>query len=286
MFPKLKTHQILMAPPLFWLLIFFIIPMAIVIGYSFGIGGVSAGPSHGFTLQFYKEALSGMYLGIFLKSFLYALGATVLTIAIAYPIAYYMAFASDRTKMIVMFLIILPFWTNFLIRMYSIMTILGDNGLVNSALMQIGIIHEPLKLINNSFGMYVGFVYWNLPFMILPIFSSLDRMDVSMLEASLDLGANHRQTFMRITLPYSIPGAVAGIIFTFIPTLGNFIIPEFLGGTGNTMIGNVITSQYLQARDWPFGSALSAVLMFIVMIFISLYIRYFDPTKSKNMVNF
>ncbi len=275
-----------MAPPLFWLLIFFIIPMAIVIGYSFGIGGVSAGPSHGFTLQFYKEALSGMYLGIFLKSFLYALGATVLTIAIAYPIAYYMAFASDRTKMIVMFLIILPFWTNFLIRMYSIMTILGDNGLVNSALMQIGIIHEPLKLINNSFGMYVGFVYWNLPFMILPIFSSLDRMDVSMLEASLDLGANHRQTFMRITLPYSIPGAVAGIIFTFIPTLGNFIIPEFLGGTGNTMIGNVITSQYLQARDWPFGSALSAVLMFIVMIFISLYIRYFDPTKSKNMVNF
>lgn len=286
MFPKLKIHQTLLAPPLFWLLIFFIIPMAIVIGYSFGLGGVSSGASSGFTLQFYKQALSGMYLGIFLKSFGYAVGATVLTMAVAYPIAYYMAFASDRTKMIIMFLIILPFWTNFLIRMYSIMTILGDNGLVNNVLMQIGIIHEPLKLINNSFGMYVGFVYWNLPFMILPIFSSLDRMDVSMLEASLDLGANHRQTFMKITLPYSIPGAVAGIIFTFIPTLGNFIIPEFLGGTGNTMIGNVITSQYLQARNWPFGSALSAVLMFIVMIFISLYIRYFDPTKSKNMVNF
>jgi spermidine/putrescine transport system permease protein len=122
--------------------------------------------------------------------------------------------------------------------------------------------------------------------MILPIASSLDRMDVSLLEASLDLGASKRQTFMNITLPYSLPGLVAGVIFTFIPTLGNFVIPEFLGGPGNIMIGNVITAQYLQARNWPFGSALSTVLMVVVMVFITLYIRFYDPAKNKNLVNF
>ena len=113
-----------------------------------------------------------------------------------------------------------------------------------------------------------------------------DRMDTSLLEASMDLGANQFRTFMKVTLPYALPGLVAGIIFTFIPTLGNFVIPEFLGGTSNSMIGNVITAQYIQARNWPFGSALSTVLIFIIMIFISLYIRYFDPTKSKNSLAF
>jgi putrescine transport system permease protein len=225
-------------------------------------------------------------VSIFLKSFLYALITTLLTLAIAFPMAYYMAFASPRMKMIVMFLIILPFWTNFLIRMYSLMTLLGESGLINSALLYTGIISEPLKLMNNTLGTFIGFVYWNLPFMVLPIFSSLDRMDVSLLEASLDLGASRSQTFWKITFPYSVAGLVAGIIFTFIPTLGNFVIPEFLGGSDNLMIGNVITSQYLQVRNWPFGSALSTVLMVIVMIFISLYIRFFDPTKSKNLVSF
>jgi len=277
---RIKEHHILLAPPAFWLLIFFIIPLFIVIGYSFSSEN---GTLAELTLRNYKEVWSGMYLSIFLKSFLYALVTTLITLAMAFPIAYYMAFASVRTKMIIMFLIILPFWTNFLVRMFSIMTILGDSGLINSALLSVGIIDEPLKLVNNTFGLYVGFIYWNLPYLVLPLFSSLDRMDLSLLEASLDLGASRRQTFMRITLPYAIPGLVAGVIFTFIPTLGNFVIPEFLGGTDNTMIGNVITTQFLQARNWPFGSALSAVLMFIVMVFISLYIRFFNPTESKNV---
>jgi spermidine/putrescine transport system permease protein len=285
MLKKIKEQHILLAPPAFWLLVFFIVPILIVIGYSFNIG-VTGSSSNAFTFAYYKQAFQGIYLGIFLKSFVYALVTTVLTLAVAFPMAYFMAFSSPRTKLLIMFLIILPFWTNFLIRMYSIMTLLGDSGLINNVLLYLGVIREPIKMINNSFGMYVGFIYWNLPFMILPIFSSLDRMDVSLIEASMDLGAGKRQTFMKITLPYAIPGLVAGIIFTFIPTLGNFVIPEFLGGTENTMIGNVITAQYLQARNWPFGSALSTLLMVVIMIFISLYIRFFDPTKSKNMVNF
>lgn len=283
---KIKEKHILLLPPLFWLTLFFIIPLIIVVAYSFNFYGEEASLSDRFTLGFYKQVFQGLYMGILLKSFGYALLTTALTMLIAFPMAYFMAFTSPRNKMIIMFLIILPFWTNFLIRMYSIITLLGDSGLVNSFLMAIGLLDSPLKMMNNSFGMYFGFVYWNLPFMIMPIFSSLDRMDTSLLEASMDLGANQFHTFMKVTLPYALPGLVAGIIFTFIPTLGNFVIPEFLGGTSNSMIGNVITAQYIQARNWPFGSALSTVLIFIIMIFISLYIRYFDPTKSKNSLAF
>lgn len=286
MFKKIKEQYILLMPPAFWLLLFFVVPMLIVIGYSFSSGGDSLGLLKEFSLDNYKNVFQDLYVGIFFKSFLYAFVTTIITLLIAFPIAYYMAFASPKAKIIISFLIILPFWTNFLIRMYSIMILLGDTGLINTALIQTGIIDQPLRMMNNTFGVYVGFVYWNLPFMILPIFSSLDRMDVSLLEASLDLGANKRNTFLNITLPYAIPGLVSGIIFTFIPTLGNFVIPEFLGNANNSMIGNVITTQYLQARNWPFGSALSTLLIFIMMIFISLYIRFFDPTKARNLTSF
>ncbi len=283
---KIKEQYILLVPPAFWLLVFFIVPLFIVIGYSLSHTGADGAISFKMTFEHYLLSFRGMYVVIFLKSLMYAVITTLLTLAIAFPMAYYMAFASSKMKMIIMFLIILPFWTNFLIRMYSIMTLLGESGLINSALLSAGIIDEPLRLMNNSLGMYIGFIYWNLPFMVLPIFSSLDRMDVSLLEASLDLGASRSQTFRKITFPYSVAGLVAGIVFTFIPTLGNFVIPEFLGGSDNLMIGNVITAQYLQVRNWPFGSALSTVLMLVVMIFISLYIRFFDPTKSKSMVSF
>ena len=275
-----------MVPPTFWLLVFFVIPGIIVIGYSFSTTGTGGGIDLRFTLEHYHLSFNGLYVSIFLKSFLYALITTVITLAIAFPIAYYMAFASPRMKIILMFLIILPFWTNFLVRMYSLMSLLGKSGLINSILLYSGIVDEPLKLMNNSFGMYIGFIYWNLPFMILPIFSALDRMDVSLLEASLDLGASRNQTFRNITFPYSVPGVVAGIVFTFIPTLGNFVIPEFLGGPDNLMIGNVITAQYLEVRNWPFGSALATVLTIGVMIFITIYIRFYDPAKSKNRVTF
>jgi spermidine/putrescine transport system permease protein len=286
MFRKIKEQYFLMAPPLFWLLIFFIVPLFIVLTYSFCVSDTAGGVKAELTVVHYLKSMNGMYLYILLKSFLYAAITTLITLAISFPMAYYIAFASPRMRMVMMLMIILPFWTNFLVRMYSLMTLLGESGLINSLFINLGLITEPLPMMNNSFGMYVGFIYWNLPFMILPIASSLDRMDVSLLEASLDLGASKRQTFMNITLPYSLPGLVAGVIFTFIPTLGNFVIPEFLGGPGNIMIGNVITAQYLQARNWPFGSALSTVLMVVVMVFITVYIRFYDPAKNKNLVNF
>ncbi len=162
--------------------------------------------------------------------------------------------------------------------------ILGREGLINKTLMWSGMISEPLSLLNSTFAVYLGFIYYNLPYMIIPIFSALDKMDVSLIEASMDLGAGKKRTFFKITFPQSIPGVVAGIVFVFIPTLGNFVIPDLLGGKDNYIIGNLITLQFQQGRNWPLGSALSSVLIFLAMIFISLYIRYYNPSKSKKMI--
>lgn len=280
---KIREFHLMLVPPAFWLVIFFIVPLIIVLIYSVSYKQIYGGIIPGFTLEHYSAISGAMYLKIFARSFGYALCTTLATLAIAFPIAYYMSFASARTKMVVMLLIMIPFWTNFLVRMYALMTIMGESGLINQFLLSTGILSEPLPLFNNTFSVFTGFIYWNLPFMVLPIFSSLDRLDTSLLEASLDLGASKAQTFLHITLPYSIPGLIAAVIFAFVPTMGNFIIPEFMGGTNSYMIGNLITSQFVNARNWPFGSALSVVMIFFVMIFISLYLRFYKPSGNQNL---
>lgn len=280
---KIKEFHILIFPPFFWLTIFFIVPLIIIIIYSFSYKRTYGGVDIGFTLNQFKMVFDPLYLEVVLRSLYYAFISTFLTILCAYPVAYFMAFAKPKVKNIVMFLVILPFWTNLLIRLYSFIIILGNDGLVNSLLLSLGIINEPLSLLNNTFSVVVGLIYWNLPYMILPIFSSLDKMDISLYEASMDLGGNRFQTFLKIVFPQSVAGVVAGIVFVFVPTLGNFIVPDILGGTNNYIIGNIITSQFLQARNWPLGSAFSTVLIFLIMIFVSLYIRYFDPSKRQKL---
>ena len=280
---RIKEFHLLIFPPYFWFLIFFIIPLLIIIIYSFSEKEVYGGVNLIFTLENYKLIFDDLYLKIYLYSFLTATVSTIFTLLISYPIAYYMAFSKPRTKIIILFLIVLPFWTNMMIRLYSMIILLGNEGVLNSILLNIGVIREPLQMMHTTFSVYLGFIYWNLPFMVLPIFASLDKIDISMLEASMDLGANKIKTFFKITLPYSIPGVVAGIIFTFVPTLGNFVIPDFLGGTRQSMIGNVITAQFLQSRNWPFGSALSVILIFVVMLFIVIYLRFANPMKNKHL---
>lgn len=277
---KIREPHILLFPPLFWLLMFFVVPLLIVLIYSISLKGLYGGVLPGFTLRNYEQVFTPTYLNIFFRSFLYAACATLITLLLAYPMAYFMAFASPGVRLALMFIVIVPFWTNFLIRMYSFIIILENSGVINSILLKCGIVSEPLSLLNNSFSVLLGLVYCNLPFMILPIFASLDKMDSSLLEASLDLGANKFRTFWRITFPYSLSGLVAGVVFVFIPTLGNFVVPDILGGANNLMIGNVIASQFRQARHWPLGSAMSMVLIFVVMILISLYIRYYNPARS------
>ena len=280
--PRIREFQLLLAPPLFWLILFFCIPLLLVMAYSFSPQDVYGGVKHGFTLEHYQEASDVLYLSILWRSLRYAFTTTLLTALIAYPMAYYMAFASPKTKLLLMFLVILPFWTNFLIRMYSFIIILSGDGLLNTALLKIGLLKEPLMMLHNSFAVHIGFIYGNLPYMILPLFAALDKMDSSLLEASMDLGAGHLRTFWRITFPQSLAGLAAGIVFVFIPTLGNFVVPELLGSSEDYMLGNVINRQFLGARNWPFGAALSSMLTFALMIIIALYIRYFDPVRKQS----
>jgi spermidine/putrescine transport system permease protein len=281
---KPKEFHFLLFPPYFWLIIFFIIPLIIIFLYSLGYQEPTGKIALGLNFENYEQVFNLTYFKVFLRSLWYALFSTVLTLAFAYPISYYMAFTTKRLRLILMFLIILPFWVNFLTRIYSFMIILGNTGVVNNFLISLGITSQPLPLLNNFFSTQIGFLYYNLPYMILPILASLDRMDVSMLEASMDLGASKTQTFWKITFPYSLPGVIAGIIFVFVPTLGCFIIPEFLGGTSDMMIGNVITDQFLVNRNWSSGSALSVVMIFFVMILITVYIRFTKPSENKYLI--
>jgi spermidine/putrescine transport system permease protein len=278
-----SEKQLLLFPPGLWLFFFFVLPLAIVIFFSLCPQDIHGGVLPGFTLEHYRRIADPLYVGIFVQSLKVAAITTMFTLLLAYPTAYCMAFSPKRTKMLLMFLVILPFGTNFLVRMYSFVNILGADGVINTVLLRLGIIREPLDLIYNMLAVYIGFVYGNLPYMILPIFAALDRMDVSLLEASMDLGAGPVRTFCRITLPYSMPGVAAGIVFVFIPTLGNFVVPEILGGADDILIGNVISRQFLSSRNWPFGSALSATLVFGLMILITMYIRFCDPMGKKRL---
>lgn len=280
---KIRDFHVLIAPPLFWLLLFFTVPLLLIFACSVSPQDIYGGVVRGFTMEHYRRLLDPVYFNVYFNSLIYAVVTTGLTTLIAFPMAYFMAFAGPRTKGLLLGLVLLPFWTNFLVRTYSFIAILGHDGVINTILLKTGLIHEPLDLLYNSFSVYTGFVYGNLPFMILPLFSALDRLPLSHLEASMDLGAGPVRTFWSITLPKAVPGLAAGLVFVFIPTLGNFIVPEILGGTDNTIIGNVISQQFLASRNWPFGSALSALLILLLVLLISVYLRFFDPMNKKNL---
>ena len=271
--------QVLSAPPLLWLILFFAAPVTLVLAFGFMREGLRGGFPQPLTLAHYRQALDPLYLQVLGRSLAYAALSTLLTLLLAYPAACYIAFSPPRRQKLLLFLVFLPLWTNLLVRLYSFIVILGDGGLVNQALQALSLVDGPIQLLNTPFAVMTGFVYWNLPFMIPPIYTALDRMDVSLLEASMDLGAGRLRTFRNILLPQSLPGVAAGLTLCFIPTLGCFIIPDILGGPDTMMIGNLIASQFQQGRNWPFGSALSTLLMLMVMLGISLHLRYYDPTR-------
>lgn len=267
---KIRESQALLFPPYFFLVVFFILPVLIILILSFSH---NRDFSLGLTLENYIRILDPLYFKVLLRSVLYALIATLAALLIGFPMAYFISFVSPKWKMMFMFLILVPFWTNFLVRIFAWLTILGRQGLLNSFLIWTGIITEPLHLLHSSGAVVVGLVYGELPFMILPIIAALDRMDVSLLEAATDLGASRLHVFRRIVVPLSIPGIIAGAIFVFIPALGSFVVPDILGGRDSFMIGNTIKNQFMTVRDWSFGSALSMVLMVAVLIGVSAYLK-------------
>lgn len=271
--------------PLGWTLVFFVVPMAIVWAYSFGHNaGLNSIELSG-TLENYKRATEWLYLTIFVKSLVVAGLVTLICLVIGFPVAMAITFASEKWRPWLLLGIMLPFWTNLLIRTYALMMLLGSQGYANSALgglwggaswvrTLVGLeplpTWEPVQLLFNNFAVVFGLVYVHLPFMVLPLYSALDRLDRSLIEASLDLGASHFRTIMRIVVPLAMPGILAGVMITLIPALGAYLTPDLMGGTDSQMIANVIERQFKRANDWPFGAALSFLLIYAMFALIAL----------------
>jgi spermidine/putrescine transport system permease protein len=257
---------LLMAPGLLWLGLLMVVPCALIFVLIFFERGIYGGIDWTApTLDNIRRAFEPLYLSIFLDSGLVALSATLIALLIGYPAAYAIAKAQPSWQTALLFLAILPFWTNYLIRTYAWIVLLNPAGLINAALIGTGLRSEPLTLLYTKSAVVLGLVYSYTPFVILAIYSALQRLDPTYAEASRDLGAGPVQTFLRITLPLTAPGVAAGAVFVFVLSIGNFVTPDLLGGGKFQMVGNLIYDQFLSARDWPFGAALSALLIALMM---------------------
>ena len=280
-------------PPIAWVVAFFLAPLAIVWAYSFGENQGLTGVDVTGTLSNYIRALQPLYFGILVKSVFVAGLTTLLCLIIGFPVALAIVFAGERWRAWMLLLIMLPFWTNLLIRTYALMAVLRTEGYVNFSLAWlwdnaswfmtlIGLQplgdFTPLQLLYSNFAVVVGLVYVHLPIMVLPLYAALDRLDKSLIEASLDLGAGHLRTLFSIVIPLAMPGVISGIIITFVPALGAYLTPDLLGGPDSQMIANVIERQFKRANDWPFGAALSFLLMYATFAAIALR-AYFSRDK-------
>jgi spermidine/putrescine transport system permease protein len=263
----------LVAPGLLWLVAFLLAPLVIVVIVSLAVRGPYGAIIYDFSLGNYSRAFDRLYLPAYFRSVWIATATTVLCAVVSFPVAYYIALrAPARWKRPLLVLTVIPFWTSFLIRTYAWMLLLRSEGVFNTALMKMGLIGEPMRLLYNDFAVLVGQVYGELPFMILPIYVALERLDTRLLEAAGDLGANRFWTFMKVTLPLSRPGLIAGIVLVFIPSLGAFITPDLLGGAKSVMIGNLIQNQFNQLNQ-PFGAALSLILAASVLLLLAVAMR-------------
>jgi putrescine transport system permease protein len=271
---QIRGRGLVIAPPFLWLILFFLIPFIIVLKISFADTQLSVPPytplfrwidghlqvqphagSYLFLLQ------DPLYVQAFLSSLKVAALSTVFCLVLGYPMAYAIAHADRAWRNTLLLFIVLPFWTSFLLRVYAWMGLLRNNGLINQALLGLGIIHEPIVMLQTNFAMYVGIVYSYLPFMILPLYANLEKHDPALIEAAVDLGCTPWRAFLRVTLPLSRPGIIAGCMLVFIPAVGEFVIPRLLGGTDSLMIGRVLWDEFFSNRDWPVASAVAILLL-------------------------
>ncbi|MEX1206172.1 MAG: ABC transporter permease [Dongiaceae bacterium] len=259
---------VLLGPGLGWLVVFLVVPCAVVFAYSFFERGVYGGIDYAFTLENYARAVDPLYLSIFLKSARIAALTAVVALLVGYPVAYFIATGAKHRQLPLLILVMLPFWSNYLIRTYAWIVLLNREGLINRALTGLGWIEQPLPLLYNDFAIVVGLLYGYLPFMVLALYSSISRLNPEMREASADLGAPGWRTFLRVTLPLTLPGIGAGSVFVFVLSIGNFITPDLLGGGRSVMVGNLIYDQFLTARDWPFGSSLAFLLIGVMLLLL------------------
>lgn len=273
-----------LSPVTFWLVLFFVFPLLFILLISFATRGLYGGVEYTFTIENYTRFFDPLYLKILWDSIVIAGFTTLICLVFGYPFAYIIAKSPKKYRNLLLMLVIVPFWTNSLVRTYAWIVLLRTEGVINMFLLKIGIISEPLAMLYNHGAVMVGLTYTLFPFMVLPLYASIEQLDKSYLEAASDLGAKPRQAFTKITLPLTMPGIVAGCLLTFIPTLGLFFIPDMMGGSKSLLIGNLIKNQFLTARDWPFGSAASMILMVLTLIFILIYLRVGGNKKGIEVI--
>jgi putrescine transport system permease protein len=280
-------RALMLGVPYLWMAVLFLAPLAIVIQISFSEGIDGAPPYaplidtaadgssvwRGSLEAYWLIFADSLYAAAFLNSVRIAATATLICLIIGYPMAYAIARAPVSRRAVLLTLVMLPFWTSFLIRVYAWMTLLRPTGLINQWLQALGLITEPLPLMNNEFAVHLGIVYSYLPFMILPLYAAIEKIDGALLDAAADLGSRPADTFRTVTLPLSLPGIVAGCLIVFIPAVGEFVIPDLLGGPDSPMIGRVLWSEFFSNRDWPTASALTVVLLVLLVMPILVFQR-------------
>lgn len=261
-------------PGVLWLLLFFLLPLLFVLVASFMSRDTAGAPILPFTVEHYERTF-GPFGSVVWRSLRIALYTTLWCLLLGYPLAFFISTRKGaRLRLALLFMVLLPFWTNFLVRTYALQTILGREGLINTFLASVGLIGEPLQLLNTSFAVILGLVYGFLPFMVLPIYTSVERLDFRFVEAANDLGANDWHSFWRVIFPLTLPGVVAGSMLVFIPAIGSFVTPDLLGGTRGLMIGNLVARQFGGRANIPLGSAISVVLIVIVLLGVVVYLRF------------
>ena len=276
----MKNGKLLVAPTVLWLCIFFIFPSLIVVAVSFASRTPYGQVVFNWTFSNYQRFAETLYISIFGQTLVVAFVTTVATILMGYPIAWSIAKLPKKWQQPGLVIVMAPFWINFLIRSYAWVIILRSQGVINTILLKLGLITTPLQMLYNEGAVMLGMIYALLPFMVLPIYVSIEQLDRRLLEAAADLGAAPMTAFRKITLPLTMPGIAAGTILVFISSLGMFVVPDVMGGAKSALIGNLIQNQFLSARDWPFGSALSIVLAVLSLVLIMLYYKVLNTQKG------
>jgi len=257
-----------------WLLLLTLVPFLIIFGMSFLQKSHDKLVTLPITLQNYTRCFEWVYFKVLWKTVLLAGGATLSCLCIGFPVAYYLAKADGAKRQWGLVLLFVPFWTNFILRIHGMVSLLGNHGLLNQTLMNLGIIHSPLEILYTRLGVYIGLVYNYLPFLVVPIFSALEKLDPTLREAAFDLGASRFQSFWKVTVPNIKEGVFIGSLFVFIPMLGEYVIPDLLGGAKEVFLGNIMVSQFYVMQDWPFGSAIAGLISLTLLVALWLQTRW------------
>jgi spermidine/putrescine transport system permease protein len=268
-----RFASLTLLPGAAWLVLLFLVPLAITLAISFGVTDELGNAIYAWNPENYSRVFDPLFAPVLLRSVAYAFGTVTLCLLIGYPVAYYIARFGGRYKYLLVALVVLPFLVNYLIRVYAWVAILSDEGLVNGFLVDIGLTTDGVRFLNTPYAVIGGLVYGYMAFMILPVYAALDRMDSSLIEAGKDLYANGWQTFRHVTWPATFQGVLAGAVLVFLPAVGDFISAQLLGGPDTYMVGNLIQQQFFEANNFPFGAALTTVLMAFLLIFMVFYLR-------------